>query len=105
MVQFGPDSSGAWWVSIPGEKNLGPFPPAEAIRTARREAAQRAESEPIRVEFGSIRATPEAPAEPVPALDEAAPAPAKKPRAKKAPAAEPEATPEPTPATPSEPAE
>lgn len=93
MVQFGPDSSGSWWVSIPGEKNLGPFVPAEAIRTARREAAQRGETDPTRVEFGSIRATPEAPVE-----SPAAEAPAKKPRAKKAPAVEPEATPEPTPA-------
>lgn len=104
MVQFGPDSSGSWWVSIPGEKNLGPFVPAEAIRTARREAAQRGEAEPTRVEFGSIRATPETKAPET----EAAPEPAaKKPRAKKAPAAEsvPEPNPEPTPAAPSEPAE
>lgn len=94
MVQFGPDSSGSWWVSIPGEKNLGPFVPAEAIRTARREAAQRG-CEPMRVEFGSIRATPE----PAPPEAEAAPEPAaKKTRAKKAPAAEPEPSPEPTPA-------
>lgn len=101
MVQFGPDSSGSWWVSIPGEKNLGPFVPAEAIRTARRIGAQRG-CEPMRVEFGSIRATPETKA----AETEAAPEPAaKKTRAKKAPVAEPEPNPEPTPAAPPEPAE
>ncbi len=81
-VQFGPGPSGEWWVSIPGEKNLGPFIPAVAIRTAKQIAAVNGGAA-VKVEFGAISATGEGTkAEPEAAPEAAAPA-AKKARAKK----------------------
>lgn len=86
MVQYGQDPGGSWWVSIPGEKNLGPLSPAEAIKTAKQLAAVRGVGI-SRVTFGSIAATAE-PATVTTEDPKAEPEPAKAPK-KRAPKAAP----------------